>query len=142
MDFDNLASLPYLNAVINEGLRLGTPLSGLSRVVPASGMVIDGEFIPGDTIVSVPAFTQQLDPDNFYPEPEKFIPERWMSGGLGPGSKLEPGAVMSFSTGLFLFQQRYKRFDNMSVCRSVWLLRKITCVEGTAGCYCAIGSGI
>lgn len=41
--------LPYLEAVINETLRIRhpTPIS-LPRVVPREGMTIDGQFIPGN----------------------------------------------------------------------------------------------
>ncbi|KAF8510473.1 cytochrome P450 [Hysterangium stoloniferum] len=101
LDFDTLEALPYLNAVTNEALRLGTPLSGLPRITSPSGNVIDGVFIPGNTNVSVPAYTQQLDKRNFWPSPEAFIPERWLTGGLGEGSRLEATALMSFSFGPF-----------------------------------------
>jgi cytochrome P450 len=44
----NLAELPYLNAVINEGLRMAPPFpAGLPRCVPEGGDTICGEFIPG-----------------------------------------------------------------------------------------------
>ncbi|KAJ7748818.1 cytochrome P450 [Mycena maculata] len=99
LNFETLAELPYLNAVINEGLRLGTPLSGLERITPATGAIIDNIFIPSNTIVSVPAFTQQLDPSNFYPRPEEFLPDRWLIGGLEEDAVLEPNAIMSFSFG-------------------------------------------
>lgn len=99
LDFQKLEGLPYLNAVINEGLRLGTPLSGLERITPAMGSVLDQRFIPGNTIVSIPAFTQQLDKSNFFPSPEEYLPDRWLPGGLGEHSVLEPNAVMSFSFG-------------------------------------------
>ncbi|EIN11087.1 cytochrome P450 [Punctularia strigosozonata HHB-11173 SS5] len=74
-----LNGLPYLNAVVDEALRLGTPFSGLSRVVPEGGAMIDGHFIPGGTIVGVPAYTQQVSAENFSPEPEAFRPERWIN---------------------------------------------------------------
>ncbi|KAF7360800.1 Cytochrome P450 [Mycena venus] len=99
LNFQTLENLPYLNAVINEGLRLGTPLSGLERITPVIGSIIDDKFIPGNIIVSVPAYTQQLDPLNFFPYPEEYLPDRWLSGGLGEESVLEPNAVMSFSFG-------------------------------------------
>jgi len=101
LDFDTLEALPYLNAVINEALRLGTPLSGLPRITSPSGNIIDGVFVPGNTTVSVPAYTQQLDKRNFWPSPEAFIPERWLTGGLGEGSRQEPTSLMSFSFGPF-----------------------------------------
>lgn len=99
LDFNTLAELPYLNAVINEGLRLGTPLSGLPRVVPPEGFFVEGSFIPGGTVTSVPNFTQQLDPRNFSPNPEAFIPERWLDGFKDPNGRADENAIMSFSFG-------------------------------------------
>ncbi|KAH7926174.1 cytochrome P450 [Leucogyrophana mollusca] len=101
LDFAVMANLPYLNAVVYESLRLGTPLSGLPRITPSEGAMLDGEFIPGNTVVSVPAYTQQLDPSNFWPRTREFVPERWLPGGLGADSRTEPSAIMSFSFGPF-----------------------------------------
>ncbi|KAK6988893.1 cytochrome P450 [Favolaschia claudopus] len=92
-----LASLPYLNAVIDESLRLGTPFPGLPRVVPPEGVCIDGVRIPGGTIVSVPAYTQQTSVENFSPKPEEFIPERW----IDPEYTTNRSALMCFSFGPF-----------------------------------------
>ncbi|KIJ25908.1 hypothetical protein M422DRAFT_192885, partial [Sphaerobolus stellatus SS14] len=44
--------LPLLNAIVNEVLRLSTPFF-LPRVLPSDGMIIDGQHIPGDTIVGI-----------------------------------------------------------------------------------------
>ncbi|KAH7926175.1 cytochrome P450 [Leucogyrophana mollusca] len=96
-----LAGLPYLSAVVNESLRLGTPFPGLPRVAPRMGAVIDDLHIPGGTIVGVPAFTQETSEENFSPDPLAFRPERWLPGGLGPGSKARKDAIMSFSFGAF-----------------------------------------
>ena len=51
-----LAALPFLNGVLAEVLRLGTPFF-LPRVVPSGGVVIDGRFVPGSTIVAYAAYT-------------------------------------------------------------------------------------
>ncbi|KAK0505289.1 cytochrome P450 [Armillaria luteobubalina] len=96
-----LLELPYLYGVIWEGLRLGTPFGGLPRVVGEGGSMIDGEFIPEDIIVSVPPYTQQTDPENFYPMPMEFLPERWSPEGLGPETITKKDAMLCFSYGAF-----------------------------------------
>ncbi|KAJ6497914.1 cytochrome P450 [Mycena vulgaris] len=96
-----LFELPYLGAVVQEALRLGTPFPGLPRVVPRSGSVICSKFIPGSTIVGVPAYVQQVNPENFWPEPLEFRPQRWLPGGLGPNTVLNKSALICFSTGPF-----------------------------------------
>ena len=64
-----LASLPYLEAVIHEALRLSTPFF-LPRSTPETGTYVDGNFIPGGTIVALAAHSQQISPDNFFPDPQ------------------------------------------------------------------------
>ncbi|KAK6988895.1 cytochrome P450 [Favolaschia claudopus] len=96
-----LFQLPYLSAVVQEGLRLGTPFPGLPRVVPDTGKIICSKFIPGGTIVGVPAYAQQISPQNFWPNPLEFNPQRWLPGGLGLDSVLNKSAVMCFSSGPF-----------------------------------------
>ncbi|KAJ7661044.1 hypothetical protein B0H17DRAFT_885559, partial [Mycena rosella] len=50
----SLDDLPILNAVIQESLRLDTPLPGLPRIVPEEGLYIGGHHVPASTVVSVP----------------------------------------------------------------------------------------
>ena len=65
---DKLANCLFLNAVINESLRLGTPFF-VPRIAPPKGTTIDGKFIPGGTIVALAAYSQQVAEENFYPDP-------------------------------------------------------------------------
>lgn len=47
MTMESLAKLPYLNTVIEEGLRMSPPvLTGSPRIVPAGGETICGHWIP------------------------------------------------------------------------------------------------
>ncbi|KAF8178952.1 cytochrome P450 [Pholiota molesta] len=98
LSLETLGALPFLNAVINEALRLGSPFY-LPRVVPPGGTEIDGKFIPEDVQVAIAAYSQQTSPDNYWPEPLEFRPERWLPEGLGPGSRTEKSALFSFSSG-------------------------------------------
>ncbi|OAP60359.1 hypothetical protein AYL99_05361 [Fonsecaea erecta] len=70
--------LPYLDAVVKEGLRCFPPIPmSMPRYVPAGGSVIEGHFIPEGTIVSCQAYTLHKDPAVF-PQPLEFLPERWL----------------------------------------------------------------
>ncbi|GJJ15379.1 hypothetical protein Clacol_009655 [Clathrus columnatus] len=93
-----LTELPILNGVINETLRLGSPFF-LPRVVPSGGADIAGRFVPGGTIVASAAYSQQIDAENFWPEPMEFRPERWCTGELGSEYKTNRSALASFSLG-------------------------------------------
>lgn len=80
-----LNDLPYLEAVIKEGLRCFPPIPmSQPRYVPSTGRIIDGYFIPGRTIVSCQAWSlHQLNPAVF-DRAEQFIPERWLDSKANP----------------------------------------------------------
>ena len=57
-DSVSLSKLTYLDAVINETLRLHPPVpSGVQRMTPPEGLQIGDTYVPGDTIVQVPFHT-------------------------------------------------------------------------------------
>ncbi|KAJ5751027.1 hypothetical protein N7533_008055 [Penicillium manginii] len=75
---DKLQSLPYLDAVIKETLRLKPAVpSGQPRLTPSTGLQIDEVWIPGNTIVVIPPYVLQRD-ERCFPSGEEFIPERWI----------------------------------------------------------------
>ncbi|KAK4466832.1 Tryprostatin B 6-hydroxylase [Cladorrhinum samala] len=79
LSHDNLITIPLLDAIINETMRLHPPVaSGTQRVTPPEGLHVGGQYIPGDTIVYVPSYTVFRDSRNFQ-QPTEFIPERWTS---------------------------------------------------------------
>ncbi|KIW31689.1 uncharacterized protein PV07_03294 [Cladophialophora immunda] len=88
-------NLPYLRACLDESLRLSPPVSfGLERKTPPEGTTIAGQWVAGNTLVSVPAYTAHRDPVVF-PEPDKFVPERWLVDGAKEIQKY----FISFSAG-------------------------------------------
>ncbi|KAI1128805.1 cytochrome P450 [Nemania abortiva] len=71
-------SLPYLRAVVREGLRLGMANpTRLTRVVPDAGLTVSGYALPPGTNVGAAAYVFHHNPD-VYPEPFAFRPERWL----------------------------------------------------------------
>lgn len=70
--------LPYLDAIVKEGLRCFPPIPmSFPRYVPQEGSMIEGYFMPGGTIVSCQPYTIHKEPSVF-PQPLQFRPERWL----------------------------------------------------------------
>ncbi|KAH9918659.1 cytochrome P450 [Fomitopsis serialis] len=102
-DFAKLAQLEYLNAVVNETLRLfpSVPTSLQRAPTPGSGGHLLGPdmFIAEGTAVYVPPYVYHRDPRYFYPDPDAFLPERWLKGEDDVATVLTPNAFMAFSAG-------------------------------------------
>ncbi|KAK2879935.1 hypothetical protein FQN49_000747 [Arthroderma sp. PD_2] len=89
-----LERLPYLTAVIKEGLRISALVtSRLPRIAPDEVLEYNGWKIPPGTPVSMSIYLMLRD-KTVFPEPLNFHPERW----LGQGSNLEKYLV-PFSKG-------------------------------------------
>lgn len=117
-----LQDLPYLNAVIQEALRLCPAIPWvLPRRVPAGGDTVCGFWLPGgvssrpvnltgrnsdltttQTPVSIQAWTLNRDPSYFH-NPTSFEPERWLpeasSKEDSPFYRDQRRAIEPFSTG-------------------------------------------
>ncbi|KAJ4258176.1 hypothetical protein NW762_008320 [Fusarium torreyae] len=90
---NSLNNLAYLNAVIEEGLRMFPPAPfGLPRV--CNGAMIDGVYVPKGTVVSVDSWATSHDRRNFS-RPDEFLPERW----IGDGFSDQKDASRPFSLG-------------------------------------------
>lgn len=73
--------LPYLQAVIKEGLRIFPPVTGLMfKDVPSGGDTLAGYFVPENTKVGYCAFGLFLDPKLWGEDAAMFRPERWLIG--------------------------------------------------------------
>lgn len=79
MNITALEKLPYLTAVLMEGLRLSPGIaSRASRVAPDEEIVYRGWRIPAGTAVGMTTLLMHMD-ESLYPEPEKFLPQRWIN---------------------------------------------------------------
>ena len=96
LDFSAIAELEYLDQVVQETLRMYTPFATHSRectkdyVIPGTDV-----SIPRGTEVQIPIMGFHHD-ERFFPEPEKFLPERFSKATLG---YRHPIAFMPFGHG-------------------------------------------
>jgi cytochrome P450 len=68
----------YLQAIVEETLRMSPSITGvLPREVLPGGIRVAGEFFPAGVGLSVPIYTLHHNTE-YYPEPHKHIPERWL----------------------------------------------------------------
>lgn len=74
-------ALPYLGAVIHEGLRLHPAVGiALERIVPKGGLTLpDGRFIAEKTIVGMNPWVLHHNQDVFGADTDSFVPERWLT---------------------------------------------------------------
>ncbi|MCJ1403437.1 hypothetical protein MMC11_006660 [Xylographa trunciseda] len=75
-----VTTMPYLGAVIEEGLRLCPPVAlGMPRVVPEGGATVSGHWLPQGTFVSATGYSSNRSALNFPDRPSTFDPSRWLS---------------------------------------------------------------
>jgi len=74
--FDDLPRLVYTRRVLDEVLRIYSPVWMLSRATTAD-TVLAGQPIPAGTTVMFSIYALQRDPDVFA-EPDRFDPDRWL----------------------------------------------------------------
>lgn len=97
--------LPYLSAVVREGMRVHPPVVNLfSRVTPAAGDVVtisDKEYhIPGGTLVGYSAWSMHRNNTSLYGSDAKvFRPERWLIDDADLLAKMTKTNDMVFGYG-------------------------------------------
>ena len=93
--YDKVKDLPYLRACLDESLRILPPTPfNLPRKTPSEGCEILGQWVPGNTTVSMSSYVAHRDA-NVFPDPEVFRPERWLGEA---GKQLQPYFI-TFSAG-------------------------------------------
>jgi cytochrome P450 len=78
-------SMPYLQAVIKEGLRIWQPLASLeSKEVAPDGDTYNGVFLPGGINVGLSIWGVMRRTDIWGDDAEEFKPERWLETNTPP----------------------------------------------------------
>lgn len=90
-----LEQLPYLSAVVLEGLRVSYgSVHRLQRVHPDNVLKFQDWIIPPGTPVSMSSISMHDDP-SIFPEPRKFGPQRW----IGPDRDIRQKYLFNFGRG-------------------------------------------
>jgi cytochrome P450 len=96
----SLRNIPYLQAVIKEGLRMWPPLTGTrAKKAPPEGWVIGSKFIPGGTEVGQCVWGLRRDVEIFGADAPLFRPERWLEAGPEQLEKMEAAVGTLFGNG-------------------------------------------
>ncbi|KAM6155194.1 cytochrome P450 3A4-like [Rhynchocyon petersi] len=92
--YDAVLQMEYLDMVVNETLRL-FPIGSRVERVCKKDVEINGVVIPKGMVVVVPVFCLQRNPEH-WPEPEKFLPERFSKENR---DSIDPYFYIPFGTG-------------------------------------------
>lgn len=94
--------LPYLQAVIKEGLRMMPPASGVFfKEVPPGGDTIDGKFIPGGTQVGSNIMAIHRSKRIYGQDAEIYRPERWLEAEGEQLARMNNTVDLIFHSGRF-----------------------------------------
>lgn len=98
LDLQTLEQLPYLTAVLMEGLRLSPGVGSRTPRVSDKDLFYDGWRIPAGTPVGMTVLLMHTD-ETLYPDPMRFAPERWTGADRTLSSRANEKAFAPFSRG-------------------------------------------
>ncbi|KAJ6638130.1 putative cytochrome P450 28a5, partial [Pseudolycoriella hygida] len=102
MDFEVLSELEYLNQVFHETLRINPPAGVSSKICTVATELRDyeGNILPVEKgmVVQIPTYCIHHD-ERFYPEPEKFDPDRFSAANGGLKTYRDKGVFLGFLDG-------------------------------------------
>lgn len=94
--------LPYLQAVIREGLRFYPPVTGLGfKQVPEGGDVLNGYYVPAGTQVGQNFFGVGRSQWVWGPDADVFRPERWLSASAEELKQMNAAVDTHFGHGKY-----------------------------------------
>ncbi|XP_030635435.1 cytochrome P450 3A27-like isoform X1 [Chanos chanos] len=94
VEYDKMMQMEYLDAALNESLRLYPVVPRLERVCKKT-VEINGVTIPKETVVMVPTFALHRDPE-IWTNPEDFNPDRFSKENK---ESIDPYTYMPFGAG-------------------------------------------
>ncbi|KAI1259970.1 cytochrome P450 [Xylariaceae sp. FL1019] len=95
-------TMPYLQAVIKEGLRFYPPVVGLgSKEVPKGGDLLNGYYIPEGTQIGMNFFGLMRSKDTWGPDADVFRPERWLEADEEMAKRMNAVVDLDFGFGKY-----------------------------------------
>ncbi|KAF6832657.1 benzoate 4-monooxygenase cytochrome p450 [Colletotrichum plurivorum] len=91
--------MPYLQAIIREGIRYWPPATGLLPKVCDKDELVCGVRIPAGTNVAWSPFAVMRDVEVFGPDAEVFRPERWIGVSPDKYRSMEAIVMLDFAGG-------------------------------------------
>jgi cytochrome P450 len=99
---DEAKKLPYLQAVIYEGLRINPPFTGLAaKEVPKGGATLNGLFVPGGTRIAHSIWSFLRSRAIFGDDAELFRPERYITADAAKFAEMRNVVELTFGYGKY-----------------------------------------
>jgi cytochrome P450 len=112
--WSELSRLPYLDACVQEALRMHPPFAlPFERIVPEGGITVFGHYIPAGTIIGASPYVVNRHKPTFGQDAEFWRPERWLEGDADHRRKLDDGLLTvsltspQFSFLFFIFRNHH-----------------------------------
>ncbi|KAH6952038.1 putative cytochrome P450 [Fusarium avenaceum] len=119
LDIKKTMSLPYLDGVIRETMRMFPMIPGPLERHTGKSIDVAGLKVPPGVIASTGAYTQGRLPD-VYPEPEKWDPARWLDASermktnwipFGTGCRSCPGSNLAMTELKYILGKIMRLFE-------------------------------
>ncbi|KAF4233376.1 hypothetical protein CNMCM6457_004534 [Aspergillus fumigatiaffinis] len=94
---EDLSQIEYLNACLQESLRLQPPVNDVGARI-STGVVVDGVYVPKGAKVFVDKYSIHRSV-NYFQTPDRYEPERWISPSTSGSDSDVLGAFSAFSVG-------------------------------------------
>ncbi|KAI2604653.1 putative Trichodiene oxygenase [Hypoxylon sp. NC1633] len=85
----SLEQLPYLTAVLMEGMRLSPAIATRAARITNKDLMYGGWRIPSGTPVGMTTLLMHTD-EKLYPDPMRFDPDHWMDPAFAANAKFAP----------------------------------------------------